>query len=145
MKNLITLDLSTFNTSSVTQLHYMFYGCEKLEYVNFRKALLSSNLNNYGNMIGATSKNIVFCITESMTSILNSLIAKNCCSTIISDCSSNWRKFQKKIVQNSNTCVDNCTSTSFPYEYLGKCYTQCPKGTYENNNFCYDCDSDCNE
>ena len=51
----------------------------------------------------------------------------------------------KKIVPNSNTCFDSCTPTSFPYEYLGKCYNQCPKGTYGNNNLCYECDSDCNE
>ena len=99
-------------------------------------------------MITNTAKNIVFCVTESKTPILNSQMSANSCSTRISDCSSDWRSAQKKIVPYSNICVDSCSSTSYIYEYLGKCYSKCPNGTASNNSdnyICYNCHSDCKE
>lgn len=47
---------------------------------------------------------------------------------------------------NSNTCVDSCTSiSSSKYEYLGKCYSNCPSRTVGINNICYDIPEDCKE
>jgi len=137
-KNLISLDLSSFDTTSVTHIQFMFSGCEKLEFVNFKIATISTiNLKEYNNMITNTAKNIVFCVDESKTSILNQQMDQNICSIRISDCS-NWRKYQKKILPDSNECVDSCLNTSYPFEYLGKCYDKCPKGTFNNNYICYD-------
>ena len=69
----------------------------------------------------------------------------NKCSIRITDCS-DWRNYQKKKVPGLEGCVDSCSDTSYPYEYLGKCYDKCPTGTsHKNNNKCYDCDSDCQE
>ena len=69
----------------------------------------------------------------------------NNCSIRITDCS-NWRNYQKKIISDQDECVDSCSNTSYPYEYLGKCYDNCPIGTsYKHNNICYECDSDCKE
>ena len=143
-KNLTSLDLSSFDTSSVMRIEYMFYGCEKLEFVNFTNANLSDKLQKYDNMITGTSKNIAFCVNESNTPILNNLISNYSCSNIISDCSSDWRKYQQKLVPILNSCVDDCTSTLYPYEYLGKCYSQC-QNVNNNNYLCYNCESDCKE
>ena len=94
--SLISLDLSSYDTHSVQQIYNMFFDCEKLEFVNFKKAQISgTTLNSYENMITNTAKNIVFCVDESKTSILNQLMDLNSCSTRISDCS-NWRNYQKK-------------------------------------------------
>ena len=136
-KNLVSLDLSSFDTTKVIRMQNMFSGCEKLEFVNFKKALKSTYyLNNYENMISNTAKNIVFCVDESKISIWNQLIGTNSCLKWISDCS-NWRNFQKKILLNQNECVESCSNTTYPYEYLGKCYVACPNGTsYDNNNKC---------
>ena len=50
------------------------------------------------------------------------------------------------MIYNSDTCVDSCSSTtSYKYEYLGKCYSSCPSGTSSSNYMCYDCHSDCKE
>ena len=74
----------------------MFYGCEKLEFVNFNKARIS-NINHFENMTTNTSKNIVFCADQSLTSILNILNESNGCAIRIKDCS-NWRNHKKKII-----------------------------------------------
>jgi len=131
--SLISLDLSSFDTHSVQQIYNMFFDCEKLEFVNFKKAQISgTTLNSYENMITNTAKNIVFCVDESKTSILNQLMDLNSCSTRISDCS-NWRNYQKKIVPGQTECVDNCSVTSNPIEHFGKCYRECSYKISENS------------
>ena len=136
-KNLISLDLSSFEFYSIDKTYNMFDGCEKLEFVNFKIANISKVLN-YTNMIRNTAKNIVFCVDETKTPILNKLMESNSCSTRTYDCL-NWRKYQKKIVPNSDKCADSCATTSYPYEYLGRCYNKCPKGTVALKSMCYDC------
>ena len=143
-KSLTSLDLSSFDTSSCTQMQNMFNGCEKLEYVNMEKALISSNLVYYENMISNTPKNIVFCVTESKTPILSGLMTGNTCSIKISNCSSDyWRLSQKKLLPDLSSCIENCSLSSFPFEYLGKCYSICQNGTAKINNKCIECNSDC--
>ena len=143
---ILSLDLSNFDTNSCVEMQSMFNGCELLEYVNFKQALISTNLNsNYGNMINNTARNIVFCVDESKTSVLNSLMESNPCSTRISICSVDWRKYQKKLMPDLNTCVNNCSESSqtYKYEYLGKCLAQCPNDTININYLCIKCHSDC--
>ena len=147
---LTSLDLSTFTTSLVYRIYNMFYGCEKLEYVNLKNSVLGSYLLSYSNhyygVANKTAKNIVFCVKEeSFNNYRNYILKDNPCSVLISDCNSDWRKHQKKLIQNTNNCVDNCSSTSYKYEYQGKCYSQCPSGTYKINYICYDCNQDCKE
>ena len=136
-KNLISLDLSSFKINSSPEMKYMFTGCEKLEFVNLELANISK-VSNKEFMITNTSKNIVFCVNETNTPILNELMKPNNCSTRTYDCS-NWRRYQKKIIKDLDICVDNCSLTSYPFEYLGKCYNKCPKGTVNLNSICYDC------
>ena len=135
-KNLISLDLSSFSLNSVSYTNYMFSGCEKLEFVNLKIASIS-NIANSNYMISNTVKNIVFCVDESKTPILNNLMSGNTCSIRIIDCP-NWRKYQKKIVPGSNTCADSC-KIPYPFEYLGKCFDKCPNSTVPNKFTCYDC------
>jgi len=93
-KNLISLDLSSFEFNSNPGTYNMFDGCEKLEFVNFKIASISE-ISNYNYMIRNTSKNIVFCVDETKTRILNQLMESNNCSIRTYDCL-NWRKYQKK-------------------------------------------------
>ena len=141
-KSLTSLDLSSFDTSGVTDMRFLFENCENLEFVNLIKAT-TSNLNSYNNMISNTAKNIVFCATKSITSILNNLIKGDNCKMIISNCS-NWLQARKKIVYTSGQCVDKCP-TDFPFEYSGKCYNECPERTVSINYICTECSSDCKE
>ena len=78
-------------------------------------------------------KNLVICIKDN--SLFNSLNNALCnssssneifdhCFTI--DCSSNWKLSQKWIIEENNTCVENCSG--FEYENNHKCYSTCPEG-----------------
>ena len=85
------------------------------------------------NIIEFTTKDIVFCVDESKTTILNKLIENNSCSVSFSDCT-NWMKYLKEL-QISNPNIDSCLNTSYLYEYLGKCYAKCSFKNFVS----YDC------
>ena len=95
-KNLISLDLSSFEFDKLSDMRFLFNNCKKLEFVNLNKTSISC-IKTYSNMITNTAKNIVFCVDESKTPILNQQMGSNSCSSRISGCS-NWRKDQNKIV-----------------------------------------------
>ena len=118
--SLTSLDLSNFLTSKVDLIYNMFYGCEKLEFVNLKNSVLSSSyLSEYYGATDGTPKNMVFCVKQESFNFYRNYILSDSCQVLISDCNSDWRKSQKKLVVNSNTCVDSCTSiSSSKYEYL---------------------------
>ena len=136
-KNLISLDLSSLQIIlPKTRMKEMFYGCEKLEFVNLKKATIS-NVLTHQDMIKNTAKNIVFCVEEDKTPILDGYMKANNCSKKTSDCE-NWKNYQKKYIPESGICIDECRAP-LSYEYLGKCYEKCPNGTVEVQNECVDC------
>ena len=52
----------------------------------------------------------------------------------IIDCTNDWKSKQKKIINATNQCIDNCSiSTLYQYEYNGKCYSNCSYGFQYNN------------
>jgi len=58
---------------------------------------------------------------------------KDNCFTV--DCSNDWKTRQKKLISNNNKCIENCNdSKPYPYEYNGKCYDNCSKGYFYDNN-----------
>ena len=44
---------------------------------------------------------------------------------------------------NCNECVTDCSLTNNKYNYISKCFTTCPNGTYNNNFICESCHPDC--
>ena len=130
-KSLISLDLSNFNMEKVTNIDKMFYNCEKLEYINFGNAKESDSIST-SYTFHKTPKNIVYCINlankiESALLEENGECAKN-------DCSDNWKEKQLKIIDGTNTCIDNCQNNlDYRYQYENKCYSSCPNGTQPSN------------
>ena len=51
-------------------------------------------------------------------------------------CSDDWKSKQKKIINNSNECIDSCEkSNQYIFEYNGRCYENCPNGyLFDDNN-----------
>ena len=135
--NLISLDLYSFEVHSAigdVNKQNVFSGCKNLEHVNFKKAVIASNnLNIYENMIANSQKDIVFCIDES-----NADSNQKNCEFKIEDCS-DWGQNNKKMVSDYDVCVENCTVTSFAYEYSGQCYNDCPYDSIKVGFMCYDC------
>ena len=80
-------------------------------------------------------ENIVYCINKTNLKKISVELEIKGCSIL--DCSNKWRKYQKKIIAESNTCLQNCSNDSiYKYEYENKCYDICPNGTHNNNYIC---------
>ena len=52
-------------------------------------------------------------------------------------CEENWRNIQNLIVSYTGICVKNCKATGYQYLFKGKCYSNCPVNTTNNNFICY--------
>ena len=132
--SLTSLDLSNFDTSNVNDMDYMFYQCINLEYINLYN-FKEIKLTSYGDIFVGVPENIVICIDEN--NIQNKILPKIKdikCNTI--SCLNDWKSIQKKIIHNTNECIDSCeNSNQYKYEYNGKCYETCSNGfLYDENN-----------
>ena len=131
--SLTSLNLSNFDTSKVTNINQMFFKCINLEYINLYK-FNEIKLSACTEIFVDVPENIVICIDEN--NIKNNVlpqISKIKCKTI--SCSKDWKSIQKKIINDTNECIDSCeNSTQYKYEYNGKCYENCSNGfLYDNN------------
>ena len=129
--SLSSLDLSSFYTPLVIYMENMFGGCIYLEYINM-KNFGENRLRTYNNMFYGVPENVVICINNNNNKIISQLPNPLCYNIYYSDTSASN---QKKIIYNTNTCVDDCNNhATNNYEYNGKCYQTCQKGLVENNN-----------
>ena len=132
--SLTSLDLSNFNISQDTYMQEMFYQCINLEYINLYRFKGNENIH-CGDIFFGVPENFVLCIYEynNKGSIFKQ-IEKIKCATLT--CSNDWKSSQKKIINNTNECIESCeNSTQYKYEYNGKCFENCPNGyLYDNNN-----------
>ena len=81
------------------------------------------------------SDNIVICINETNNKIFSQIKNLKC---YINYCLDDWKSKQKKLIDGTNGCVDNCSNhTTNKFEYNDKCYQQCPYGNVSlSNNQC---------
>ena len=132
--SLISLDLSNFNTSLVNYMNNMFYNCLNLEYINLLN-FTETNLESHDHIFYMVPENAVICINENITKekIFPHILNKSC---LVIDFLDDWKSKQKKIINNTNECIDSCeNSTQYKYEYNEKCYENCPYGfIYDINN-----------
>ena len=59
--NLISLNLSNFNTSSVTSMSNMFYGCNNLENINLINAKINLNIITSSSIFSNLPSNLIIC------------------------------------------------------------------------------------
>ena len=73
-------------------------------------------IEEYQNKFKNIPENIVICINESITqSKILPIIKDISCYTI--DCTNDWKSKQKKIIINTNKCIESCNNSSrFQYE-----------------------------
>ena len=110
----------------------MFSDCINLEYINVFN-FNESQIPSYENIFSNVQGNIVICANENTTKyIIFEEIYDIKCHVI--DCSNDWEIKQKKIINNTNECIDSCdNSTQYKYEYNGKCYENCSNGFLYDN------------
>ena len=127
--SLKSLDLSNFDTSKLKSVQEMFKGCKNLEYINMKNFNTKNSLTTTSGMLDNIPINTVFCINPENNPKIANLIKE--CQTI--DCSTDWKKKQKKILDD-NKCTDSCADNpDFNFESNGKCVKNCPKGYYEES------------
>ena len=114
---LFSLDLSNFDTSKVTIMDYMFNSCRNLEYINFKNLTENNNLS-ITNVFKNIPDNIVLCLNNNITKLLQEMSNKDCYP---SDC--------------SNQCLDISNNDIFFYkfEYYGPYYDNCINEDLTNN------------
>ena len=134
--SLTSLDLSKFNTSLVSSMYDMFVGCSNLVYINminFEENRLDS-LSQYSGMLKDVTENIVICINN-FTAQPKIIPQINEITCHVIDCANDWKSKQKKIINNTNECIQSCVNSSlYKYEYNGKCYENCKQGFLNGDN-----------
>ena len=143
--SLNSLNLSNFDTSQVYDMEYLFYECKNLKYINlnnFDEISINDDSNFYDDIFYKVPKNVVICIKENITkNIIFPQIKQIECYVI--DCTDNWKSNRKKIINNTNECVEICgESLEYKYEYDGKCYENCTYNYYIDGGNNYYCTSD---
>ena len=127
--NLISLDLSHFNTSSVTDMEYMFYGCSNLISLDLSDFNTSSNSINIDSMFDNCNNNLIYCIKDNNIILEYILSVSSYQFKNNNNCSDICFNKNKKIILDTKKCVLNCTN-NYTYEYKNICYSSCPNGTY---------------
>ena len=121
------LNLSNFNTIKVVYMMNMFDGCIKLEYINM-KNFNENTLYYLENMFDSLPVNVVVCINENNSKILNEL---KTLENYTIDCSDNWKIKQETLESESDECIDNYNKVTTQNEYYED-KTTYEKITYEN-------------
>ena len=132
-KALTSLDLSGFVFKSTgLNMYNMFYGCEKLKYINIKNA---PEYDYNGDIIGNTPNNLVMCFNKTIASSLFNILKNKGCANL--DCSNNWKNNQNKIRDSNGDCVPSCIiNTNYRlYDYENTCYENCPEETIKNDDY----------
>ena len=128
LRLLTSLNLSNFDISKVSKVEMMFYGCELLEYINlnnFHKNILLSRYNSdYSDIFFNISQNAVICYNNITENDLIFSQIKENINCYSIDCTENWKSSQKKIILYNDTCIDDCKNDLI--------------FNYEYNGICYD-------
>ena len=138
-KSLIHLNINNFDTRKVTKMENMFRSCESLTSLNLSNFQISNDAN-YQNIFFGIAENLIYCMNDDFyEKVKNQLNEKRCPIRNI-DCFPDWKFFSQKIIFDNGQCVESCNITEkYIYEYEGKCYSSCPKGTtslYNNQLLC---------
>ena len=137
-ESLTSLDLSNFITNQQAPIKAMFSNCKNLVYLYFGNGIHFDKTKEYDLFFSGTRNLVVFTNCGTIQGII----------TLNYDCitwsrEQNWKSYLLRFDVDNNKCInDSCTSLK-KYEYLSKCYSTCPTGTYNSPNYkCNECHSD---
>ena len=128
--NLKYIDLSNIDTSLVATFESTFFQTESAEIINLYSFKIKNDANYDATFFGSHAK---ICINDIPShKIFESYEKKNDCSDI---CLNKNLKINLKY----NTCVEYCNESEYKYEYNNYCYEKCPNSTKESNDTKYLC------
>jgi surface protein len=133
--NLKIIDMQNLDTTSVENIYNIFSGCWSLQFLNIYSFVINSDLN-INNIVESLPYNIIYCLKDydKTQDIISSMNQKS----FINNCSYICNYENKKIINETNTCIDDCNQDkNHFYEFNNKCYDICPFGTKSTiNNLC---------
>ena len=133
--SLTSLNISNFNTENFGEMNFMFAECKNLSYLNLESLCEPEGEFFYDNILDNTPQNMVMCFNTSRANKLKNFFLEKSCELLY--CDEDWKNHQKKVNGETGECVSTCNGELL-YNYLNKCYKECPKGTI-NKNFSYQC------
>ena len=108
-ESLTSLDLSSFDTSNVTDMNFMFYYCKKLETIVFSNKFLTSNVKKMNSMFSSceslTSLDLSSFDTSNVTDMMHMFALDYSLTTIIVG-----DGFDTSNVTNSDNMFGSCQS-----------------------------------
>ena len=119
--SLISLDLSKLDTSSVTIMNFMFYNCNSLIFLDLSHFKFNTSLN-FDYMFQNCNKSLLYCIGNetNMSDVFFSYISKTLGNN---NCSDICFSENKKIIVEKKKCTLNCSDDDiYKYEYNKRCY-----------------------
>ena len=118
-KNLLYLNLNNFQTNQVTKMTKMFYNCKSLQFLNLYSFIEKSGLD-IGYILDETKDDLIYCInSETAPKIAIELQLKITSNSCENDC------FQesKNLIPEKKQCIDDCGKDDiYLYEYHNLCY-----------------------
>ena len=138
-ESLTSLDLSSFITNQQAPIKAMFSNCKNLVYLYFGNGIHFDKTKEYDLFFSGTRNLVVFTNCGTIQGIIT--LNYDCITWSLEQ---NWKSYLLRFDVDNNKCInDSCTSLQ-KYEYLSKCYSTCPTGTYNSANYkCNECHSDC--
>ena len=122
-----SIDLSSFNSSLVTNMDYIFGYCNSLIYLNLYSFIIKNGIP-ITNILKDTPSNIKICINDLNTRNILASYKKTF------DCSDDCLNRKLKIDSQYKRCVENCNESNYKYENNNTCYNKCPSETYTKEN-----------
>ena len=130
--SLTSLNISNFHTENNHDMTFMFAECKNLGYLNFKNLCEPADKTYFynENILVNTPQNMVMCFTTNKGSKLNEFFSKKKCELLY--CNEDWKGKQNKVNGETGECMDSCNG-KFLYDYLNRCYRECPEGTKDKN------------
>ena len=150
--SLKSINIENLNSAGVGPFHYIFQNCYALESINFPNInTLKANAitNNFDNCNNLKYLNLENAKIKTQDKSIFSIIKSNFIICTHSPKLIDIIETKSATLNCSeNYCInqvedDDCSSTSYKYNYKDKFYLDCPNNTYNNNYICVDCDKKC--
>ena len=127
--SIISLNIDNFDTSKVNNMFGMFSNCKSLISLNLNN-FNTKSADNFSEIFTNINKNIIYCFNEEENSdILFSIKKQN--QNYLNNCSDICFEKSKQIkITEDRECVYDCMDDNhfYSYEFDNICYKSCPKG-----------------
>ena len=137
-KKLLYLNLSSFNTSSVSNANNMFRDCSSLIYLNLGDLEINGELQK-DHIFDNIFNNIKVCIEKPLLNFSHLKYVYNMEFNCSDECFGN----KSNVVGSKKICVEKCEEDEYyKYEYNHVCMKKCPVGTHHKYEEEYLCQRD---